>query len=53
MLDLEDAFDGLKTTVKGTLAIVRAAFARGGVAAKAWPYWTPAIILAAVAGHCL
>ncbi|WP_420382024.1 hypothetical protein [Novosphingobium sp.] len=53
MLDFEAVFDGLKTRIIALRTAIRAGFGGKGDAARAWPYWIPVVVLAAVAGYCV
>jgi len=51
MLDFEAEYAVLKTRMARFETEFLTVWGKARAAAQAWPYWVPAIVLAAVAGH--
>jgi len=51
MLDFEAEYAALKTWMARFETEFLTVWGKARAAAQAWPYWVPAIVLAAVAGH--
>lgn len=53
MVDFTAAYSAFKLRLTKVEAQISTVIGKIRIAAKVWPYWLPAIFVAAIVGHCV